>query len=119
MTGLTKGISSTALKLLIISFTIISFRINDTRAVTGRKFLRTLSVQDLRAVYLDDVPVKDLVTSTGDHVIGGTVVFSRFMAQTVTLAPGGTVGGIDISEEVVTLDGDATLGVFWNIFYIQ
>lgn len=66
---------------------------------------------DLKAEYLDDVPVSDIVTSRGDHTIAGTTIFSRLIAQTVTLSPGETVGGIDISEEVVTLNGDATLGV--------
>lgn len=79
--------------------------------VTGsKKFLQTLSVLDLRVEYLDNVPVKDLVTSEGDHIIGGSTVFSHLMAQTVILSPGGTVGGIDLSEEVVTLSDNATLG---------
>lgn len=66
---------------------------------------------DLRAKYLDDIPIDDMVTSRGNYKISGTTIFSSLIAQTVTLSPGGTVAGIDISEEIVTLDGDAALGV--------
>lgn len=80
--------------------------------VTGKKtFRHTLSVRDLRVVYLDKVPVKNLVTSGGDQIISGSTVFSRIIAQTLILSPGGTVGGIDLSEEVVALNNEIILGV--------
>ena len=68
-------------------------------------------MRDLRAEYLDNVPVSDMVTSGGNYTIAGTTIFSRLMARMVTLSPGETVGGIDISEEVATLNGDIALGV--------
>ncbi|MPC35934.1 hypothetical protein E2C01_029373 [Portunus trituberculatus] len=86
-------------------------RYNDTRVVSGKKtFLRSLSVGDLRAEYLDDIPIDDMVTSRGNHRIAGTTTFSSLIAQTVKLSPGETVAGIDISEEIVTLNGDVALG---------
>ncbi|XP_063858526.1 uncharacterized protein LOC135099850 isoform X1 [Scylla paramamosain] len=86
-------------------------RYNDTRVVSGKKiFLQPLSVGNLRAKYLDDIPIDDMVTSGGNHKIAGTTIFSRLIAQTVKLSSGETVAGIDISEEIVTLNGDVALG---------
>lgn len=73
-------------------------------------------MQDLSTEYLDNVSVKDLVTSEGDHIIGGSTAFTRLMAQTVTLSPRGTVGDIDLSEEVVILNDNAILGMFFFYF---
>lgn len=67
---------------------------------------------DLRAEYLDDIAIDDLVTSEGNHKIAGTTIFSSLTARTVNLSPGETVAGIDISEEIVSLSGDVALGVF-------
>ncbi|XP_071540700.1 uncharacterized protein [Panulirus ornatus] len=85
-------------------------RINDSRKITGRKtFINTLEVETLHTDHLDDVPVSDLVTTTGSQTIAGAS-FSTLVADTIVMTEGSTVAGIDLSEDVVYLSGGASLG---------
>lgn len=65
---------------------------------------------DLYTEYLDDIPVSDLVTTSGPQTIAGAAFASGLVADTIVVNPGGTVAGIDLSEEAVLLHEDATLG---------
>nr|XP_045624878.1 uncharacterized protein LOC123774561 [Procambarus clarkii] len=86
-------------------------RQNDTRVIAGQKtFLKDLKVVDLYAEYLDDIPVDDIVTTDGSQTIAGASFASGLRAETIHVTPGGTVGGIDLSEDAVLLSGEATLG---------
>lgn len=52
----------------------------------------------------------NILTTSGSQQVSGTVIMNTLRAHTITLPDGGTVGGVDLSEELVLLDGDATLG---------
>lgn len=52
----------------------------------------------------------DILTTSGSQQVSGTVIMNTLRAHTITLPDGGTVGSVDLSEELVLLDGDATLG---------
>ncbi|XP_071539560.1 uncharacterized protein [Panulirus ornatus] len=97
-------------------------RRNDTRVIAGRKtFLKPLEVVDLYPEYLDDIPVSDIVTTSGSQTIAGAAFASGLVADTISVTPGGTVAGIDLSEEAVLLYEDATLGncVFKDDLYVN
>ncbi|ROT76672.1 hypothetical protein C7M84_004736 [Penaeus vannamei] len=85
-------------------------RVNDSRKISGKKtFTSGLNITHLDAGFLDDISVSDILTTSGSQQVSGTVTMNTLRAHTVTLPDGGTVGGVDLSEELVLLDGDATL----------
>lgn len=68
-----------------------------------------LGVTNLETPSLDDIPVSDIATITGQYSLVGTTSFSTFDVDNVILPNGGTVGGIDLSNAVL-LNGQARLG---------
>ncbi|XP_037783372.1 uncharacterized protein LOC119579542 [Penaeus monodon] len=87
---------------------LISF--SDARKITGKKtYLTSLEVTNLETPSLDDLPIGDIVTTTGQYNVMGTVSFPTLNAGDVILPTSGTVGGIDLSNAVL-LSGPAKLG---------
>ncbi|XP_047496361.1 uncharacterized protein LOC125043997 [Penaeus chinensis] len=85
-------------------------RVNDSRKISGKKtFTSGLNVTHLNAGFLDDILVDDILTTSGTQQVSGTVIMNTLRAHNITLPDGGTVGGIDLSEELVLLDRDAIL----------
>ncbi|XP_050714073.1 uncharacterized protein LOC126997069 isoform X2 [Eriocheir sinensis] len=80
------------------------------RLVRGRKtFASRLTVQHLNTGFLDDIPTGDLVTASGQHSVAGAVFPNGLWVQEMTLRPGGTLGGVDLSQAVL-LGTTAVLG---------
>lgn len=91
------------------------------RLVRGRKtFASRVSVQHLNTGFLDDIPTGDLVTASGRHSIAGAVFPNGLWVQEMTLRPGGTLGGVDLSQAVL-LGATAVLGNYqvqeaWDVW---
>ncbi|KAK4293618.1 hypothetical protein Pmani_033696 [Petrolisthes manimaculis] len=87
-------------------------RRGDRRVITGTKtFFQAVQIGNLMTRFLGDIPIADLVTTNGNHTISAATTFtSPLVAHTINVLPGGTVGGIDLSEEAVLLSGNVTLG---------
>ncbi|KAK3859921.1 hypothetical protein Pcinc_033995 [Petrolisthes cinctipes] len=87
-------------------------RRGDRRVITGTKtFFQAVQIGNLMTQFLGDIPIADLVTTNGNHTISAATTFtSPLVAHTINVLPGGTVGGIDLSEEAVLLSGNVTLG---------
>ncbi|XP_042856569.1 uncharacterized protein LOC122243147 [Penaeus japonicus] len=83
----------------------------DMRKIKGKKtFTKRLDVTNLETESLDDVPVSDLATTTGEYAITGSVSFAKSLkAKNINMPQGGTVGGLDLSN-AVTLTGPVKLG---------
>ncbi|XP_042856568.1 uncharacterized protein LOC122243146 [Penaeus japonicus] len=85
-------------------------RVNDSRKISGEKtFTSGLDITHLDTTFLDDIPVSDILTTSGLQQVSGTVTMNTLRANAITLPDGGTVGGIDLSEQLVLLEGEATL----------
>ena len=85
---------------------------NDTRRIKGVKtFTAEVTTNNLDLTTLDDAPVSDLVTTLGPNAVVGPVDLPFLVAHELSLPEGGTVGGVDLSERAVLLDGDVRLGM--------
>ncbi|XP_071540767.1 uncharacterized protein [Panulirus ornatus] len=75
---------------------------DNKRKIGGKKtFLNGLVVGELHTSYLDDVPVVDLVTTTGAQRIEGAVFVNGLVAEDIKMIEGGTVAGVDLSDAVL------------------
>lgn len=77
-------------------------------------------MQHLNTGFLDDIPTGDLVTANGRHSIAGAVFPNGLWVQEMTLRPGGTLGGVDLSQAVL-LGATAVLGNYqvqeaWDVW---
>nr|XP_053633036.1 uncharacterized protein LOC128688997 [Cherax quadricarinatus] len=85
-------------------------RHNDTRKITGKKvFTNGLHTRTLYTSHLDDVPVIDLVTTSGHQTIAGAT-FSTLVVNNIAVQEGSTVDGLHFSRDVISLSGRAVLG---------
>ncbi|XP_045619981.2 uncharacterized protein [Procambarus clarkii] len=91
--------------------TLSSLVIRNTDLKIGGKktFTKGLVIGQLYTNLLDDIPVGDLVTTTGHQFIEGAVFVHGVVAEDIHMLEGGTVGGVKLSEAVL-LHAPATLG---------
>ncbi|XP_042234301.1 uncharacterized protein LOC121874263 [Homarus americanus] len=70
--------------------------------IGGKKtFTKGMVVNELYSLYMDDVAVSDLVSTTGSQTIAGAVFMNNVAMRDIKMHDGSTVAGIDLSKAVL------------------